>query len=110
MRVVARLDDGVPAHAHERPFTCKRRVESGECRGLERGELRQVPLDVGPIRRELGMPTIFGTELTLLDKRGLFKPERETLTQVATGQVPDAREAVAQRDRLETERVTRMGS
>jgi error-prone DNA polymerase len=42
--------------------------------------------------RELGMPTIFGTEFTLLDATpdGLFLTEAETLTQVATGQVPDA--------------------
>ena len=53
--------------------------------------------------RELGMPTIFGTELTLLDVSGChssrtsqemaprtFRSEEETLTQVATGHVPDA--------------------
>jgi error-prone DNA polymerase len=53
--------------------------------------------------RELGMPTIFGTELTLLDASGhqssrnsqgsvprTFRVEEETLTQVDTGQVPDA--------------------
>jgi error-prone DNA polymerase len=53
--------------------------------------------------RELGMPTIFGTELTLLDASGrqssrdsqrlaprTFRTEAETLTQVDTGQVPDA--------------------
>ena len=39
--------------------------------------------------RELGMPTIFGTELTLLGTGG-FRTEAETLTQVATGHVPDA--------------------
>ena len=39
--------------------------------------------------RELGMPTIFGTELTLVGNRR-FRSESETLTQVATGNVPDA--------------------
>jgi error-prone DNA polymerase len=54
--------------------------------------------------REMGMPTMFGTELTLLDASGhrsfrnsqetvprsLFRSEGETVTQVTTGQVPDA--------------------
>ena len=39
--------------------------------------------------REMGMPTIFGTELTLVGNRR-FRSEEETLTQVDTGQVPDA--------------------
>jgi error-prone DNA polymerase len=47
--------------------------------------------------RELGMPTIFGTELSLSGSAdrsgsgyGLFRTEEETLTQVATGNVADA--------------------
>jgi error-prone DNA polymerase len=41
--------------------------------------------------REVGVPTIFGTELTLGEGRGtLFREEPETLTQAKTGQVPDA--------------------
>ncbi|MDQ3543136.1 MAG: PHP domain-containing protein, partial [Actinomycetota bacterium] len=43
--------------------------------------------------RAVGMPTVFGTEITLLsanDHAQMFRDEADTLTQVNTGNVPDA--------------------
>ncbi|MGA1052139.1 MAG: error-prone DNA polymerase, partial [Ilumatobacteraceae bacterium] len=44
--------------------------------------------------REVGLPTVFGAEITLTpgldDERRVARPERETLRQVDTGELPDA--------------------
>ncbi|MFZ8997892.1 MAG: error-prone DNA polymerase [Ilumatobacteraceae bacterium] len=44
--------------------------------------------------REVGLPTVFGAEITLTpgldDERRVARPERETLLQVDTGELPDA--------------------